>query len=62
MTLLSEMADTVGTVMKANGDDPSSVTDETFQKAIDRVKAAKDSGQIRQFTGNEYTGPLSRAT
>jgi spermidine/putrescine transport system substrate-binding protein len=59
VTLLSEMADTLGIVMKANGDDPASVTDDTFKRAIDRVKAAVDSGQIRQFTGNDYSGPLS---
>src|SRR5687768_8224096 len=51
MTLLSEMADTLGVVMKANGDDPAKVTDETFKRAIDRVKAAVDSGHVRQFTG-----------
>ena len=60
MTLLSEMADTLGVVMKANGDDPAVVTDETFKRAIDRVKAAVDSGQVRQFTGNDYSGPLSK--
>lgn len=60
VTLLSEMADTMGVVMKANGDDPTSVTDASFAKALDRIKAAVDSGQIRQFTGNDYTGPLSK--
>jgi spermidine/putrescine transport system substrate-binding protein len=60
MTLLSEMADTLGVVMQANGDDPTTVTDDTFKRAIDRVKAAVDSGQVRQFTGNDYSGPLSK--
>jgi spermidine/putrescine transport system substrate-binding protein len=60
VTLLTEMADTMSLVMLANGDDPTKVTDETFNKAYDRIKAAVDSGQIRQFTGNDYTGPLSR--
>ena len=60
MTLLSEMADTLGVVMKANGDDPAVVTDETFTRAIDRVQAAVDSGHVRQFTGNDYSGPLSK--
>ena len=60
MTLLSEMADTLGVVMLANGDDPTTVTDDTFKRAIDRVKAAVDSGQVRQFTGNDYSGPLSK--
>jgi spermidine/putrescine transport system substrate-binding protein len=60
VTMLSEMADSVGIVMKANGDDPTSVTDETFDKAVARIQQAVDSGQIRRFTGNDYTGPLSK--
>ena len=60
VTLLTEMADTMSLVMLANGDDPTNVTDASFDKAYDRIKAAVDSGQVRQFTGNDYTGPLSR--
>lgn len=60
VTMLTEMADSIGLVMLANGDDPTTVTDETFQAAIDRVQKAVDSGQIRSFTGNDYTGPLSK--
>ncbi len=60
VTLLTEMADTLSLVMLANGDDPTKVDDASFDKAYDRIKAAVDSGQIRQFTGNDYTGPLSR--
>jgi spermidine/putrescine transport system substrate-binding protein len=60
VTLLTEMADTMSVVMLANGDDPTKVDDDSFTKAYDRIKAAVDSGQIRQFTGNDYTGPLSR--
>ena len=29
-------------------------------KALDRIKKAVDSGQIRQFTGNDYSGPLAK--
>jgi spermidine/putrescine transport system substrate-binding protein len=60
ITVLNNFSDTLGLVMLANGDDPSKVTDASFKEALDRVKAASDSGQIRQFTGNEYTGPLSK--
>ena len=60
ITALNGFGDTLGLVMLANGDDPSKVTDASFKSAIDRVKAASDSGQIRQFTGNEYAGPLSK--
>jgi spermidine/putrescine transport system substrate-binding protein len=60
VTVLNSWADTLGLVMLSNGDDPSKVTDAAFKSALDRVKAASDSGQIRQFTGNDYTGPLSK--
>jgi spermidine/putrescine transport system substrate-binding protein len=60
VTLLTEMADTMSVIMLANGDDPTKVDEASFNKAYDRIKAAVDSGQVRQFTGNDYTGPLSR--
>jgi spermidine/putrescine transport system substrate-binding protein len=60
VTLLEEMADTISLVMQANGDDPTNVDDSSYQKAIDRIQAAVDSGQVRQFTGNDYTGPLAK--
>jgi spermidine/putrescine transport system substrate-binding protein len=60
VTLLNEMADTLALVMLSNGDDPAKVTDATFDKAIKRIQGAVDSGQIRQFTGNDYSGPLAK--
>jgi spermidine/putrescine transport system substrate-binding protein len=60
VTLLTEMADTLSLVMLANGDDPTNVDEASFTKAYDRIKKAVDSGQIRQFTGNDYTGPLTK--
>ena len=60
VTMLTEMADTVAVVMLANGDDPTKVDDASFTRAVDRIKKAVDSGQIRQFTGNDYTGPLAK--
>jgi spermidine/putrescine transport system substrate-binding protein len=60
VTLLTEMADTMALVMLANGDDPSKVTDASFDKALKRIQKAVDSGQIRGFTGNDYSGPLAR--
>ena len=46
--------------MLANGDDPSKVTDATFKKAVDTIKKAVDSGQVRQFTGNDYAPLLAK--
>jgi spermidine/putrescine transport system substrate-binding protein len=60
VTLLNEMADTVGLVMLLNGDDPTTVTDESFEAALAPIQEAVDNGQIRQFTGNDYTGPLAK--
>ena len=60
VTMLTEMADSVGVTMLANGDDPSKVRDKTFDKAIDTMKKAVDSGQIRQFTGNDYAPLLAK--
>ena len=60
VTMLTEMADSVGLVMLANGDDPSVVTDSTFGKAVERIEKAVGSGQIRRFTGNDYAQPLTQ--
>jgi len=60
VTLLNEMGDTLACVMQANGDDPGKVTQATFDKALKRIQKSVDSGQIRQFTGNDYSGPLAK--
>jgi spermidine/putrescine transport system substrate-binding protein len=60
VSMLMELADSVGLVMLANGDDPAEVTDETYGRAIDRVQAAVDSGQVVRFTGNDFAQPLTR--
>ena len=60
VTLLQEMADSVGLVMLQNGDDPTTVTDESFNAAVATVQKAVDSGQIRRFTGNDYAQPLTK--
>ncbi|HET7572417.1 MAG TPA: spermidine/putrescine ABC transporter substrate-binding protein [Gaiellaceae bacterium] len=60
VTLLTEMADTMGLVMLANGDDPSHVTKKTWDAAVARIKAAVESGQVRQFTGNDYAPLLAK--
>jgi spermidine/putrescine transport system substrate-binding protein len=54
VTLLTEMRDTVGLVMLALGKDPANFTDDDFNAAISELQKAKDAGQIKGFTGNEY--------
>jgi spermidine/putrescine transport system substrate-binding protein len=60
ITLLTEFGDTIGLVMLANGDDPTHVTPATFSKAVKRIQKAVSSGQVRQFTGNDYAPLLAK--
>ena len=60
VTFLTEMADSMALVMQANGDDPTKVDDASFDRAYTRIEKAVKNDQIRQFTGNDYTGPLSK--
>jgi spermidine/putrescine transport system substrate-binding protein len=60
VTMLTEFGDTLGLVMLANGDDPGKVTDASFDRAIKVLKKAVNSGQIRQFTGNDYAPLLAK--
>jgi spermidine/putrescine transport system substrate-binding protein len=54
VTCLTEMPDTMGLVMQAQGADPSAVEPAAFDSAIEMLQSAVDSGQIRRFTGNDY--------
>ena len=60
ITLLQGVGDTMPLIMAANGDDPTKVTDASWDRAFKVVKKAVDSGQIRQFTGNDYSGLLAK--
>jgi spermidine/putrescine transport system substrate-binding protein len=60
VTLLTEFGDTIGLVVLANGDDPENITKATFDKAVKRIQKAVDSGQVRQFTGNDYAPLLAK--
>jgi spermidine/putrescine transport system substrate-binding protein len=59
VTLLTEMRDTIGLVLLEQGKDPAKFTDADFDAAIAMIQEAKDKGQIRGFTGNEYGKDLS---
>jgi spermidine/putrescine transport system substrate-binding protein len=61
ITMLDSMEDTVGLFLLEMGVDPSGDIDPTaYDEVIAKVQKAVDDGQIRQFTGNDYTGPLSK--
>ena len=59
VTLLSEMRDTMGFMLKVTGSDPSDFTEDEWANAIDRLAVAVDAGQVRAFTGNEYIQDLA---
>jgi spermidine/putrescine transport system substrate-binding protein len=60
VTSLNSMGDALTLVMLANGDDPTHVTDKSFNAAFNRIKKAVDNKQIRQFTGNDYAPSLAK--
>jgi spermidine/putrescine transport system substrate-binding protein len=58
VTFLGDMYDDVTLVLKMDGVDPANATEEEWMKAIGQIDDAANSGQIRDFTGNAYAGPL----
>ncbi len=59
VTMVTEMRDTLGLVMLGEGRDPARCTAADIQVAAARVKQARESGQVRAFTGNDYTEDLA---
>ena len=57
--MLTEMRDTVPLIMKADGIDPANATKEDWLNTIDKIQQASEDGQIRRFTGNNYTNDLA---
>jgi spermidine/putrescine transport system substrate-binding protein len=60
ITVLNSMGDAMTLVMLANGDDPTKVTDKSWNDAFNRIQKAVNNKQIRQFTGNDYAPPLAK--
>ena len=59
VTLLSEMRDTMGLLLKSVGANPAAFSDDEWDVAVDVLRQARRRGQIRAFTGNEYLRGLS---
>jgi spermidine/putrescine transport system substrate-binding protein len=57
--MLSEMRDSVPMTLKCMGIDPEHAGRDQWMEAVDKIKAAADSGQIRRFTGNDYIHDLA---
>ena len=60
VTMLTEMRDTVGVVAAGLGFDPETATLDQFLETVDRIGEGAESGQIRGFTGNEYTKDITK--
>jgi spermidine/putrescine transport system substrate-binding protein len=54
VTMLTEMRDTVGSVLIADGIKPENASKDQVMTAIERLAKGLKDGQIRRFTGNEY--------
>ncbi|MFJ1736575.1 spermidine/putrescine ABC transporter substrate-binding protein [Streptomyces sp. NPDC088254] len=56
---LTEMRDTMGMTLLDMGKDPARFSDDDYAAAIARLQKAVDKGQIRRFTGNDYTSDIT---
>lgn len=59
VALLHDWRDTVPLVMLEQGVDLATFTDDQFMAAVEVVQKAVDKGQVRAFTGNNYTELLA---
>ena len=50
----------IGMTLLDMGKDPANFTDDDYDAAIARLQKAVDKGQIRRFTGNDYTSDLAK--
>jgi len=60
VTFLTEMRDSVGSVLIADGIDPEKATKAQALAAIEKLERGAKDGQIRRFTGNEYTKDITK--
>ncbi|MFD3730866.1 PotD/PotF family extracellular solute-binding protein [Streptomyces sp. NPDC058632] len=58
--LLTEMRDTMGLTLLDMDKDPGKFTADEYDAGIARLQKAVDKGQVRRFTGNDYTSDLSK--
>jgi spermidine/putrescine transport system substrate-binding protein len=60
VTMLQEPYDSACLVLLGMGIDASTAKIDQILQAIDKIGKAKDAGQIRRFTGNDYTTDLAK--
>lgn len=60
ISLLTEMRDTMGFMLRVIGADPTDFNDDEWGTAIERLEKVTASGQVRRFTGNDYVDDLNK--
>jgi spermidine/putrescine transport system substrate-binding protein len=60
VTLLTESRDTLGLIMLMQGKNPTDASIDDVLAAADELDKQNRAGQIRKFTGNEYTTDLAK--
>jgi spermidine/putrescine transport system substrate-binding protein len=58
--MLTEMRDSVGSVLLGDGVKPEDATLDQVMTAIEKIEKASKDGQIRRFTGNEFAKDLPK--
>jgi spermidine/putrescine transport system substrate-binding protein len=59
VSLLKEMRDTMGFMLRLVDADPEKFNDDEWGQAIERLESAVTGGQVRRFTGNDYVDDLN---
>jgi spermidine/putrescine transport system substrate-binding protein len=59
ISLLTEMRDTMGFLLKIVGADPGKFDEDDWHNALDKLQSVVSAGQVRAFTGNEYIQDLA---
>jgi spermidine/putrescine transport system substrate-binding protein len=58
-TMLTEWRDSAGLVLLGMGKDPTTASKDDYLEAIAKIDEESRKGQIRRFTGNDYTKDLA---
>jgi spermidine/putrescine transport system substrate-binding protein len=59
VSMLTEMRDTMGFMLRIVGADPADFKQDDWDNALDELKKAVAAGQFRRFTGNDYVDDLN---
>lgn len=59
VTMLTEMRDTMGFILKMIGANPEKFSQTDWENGLDELKKAVAAGQFRRFTGNDYVDDLN---